>query len=109
MINKKPVLRRRTKLFNRRIVVSLPPWGVLVGSGVIALAIFDRFTVVTNAVALLVTVLSVVFCFTAHRLVRGMRYQMHHALNDIGNEELEDTPDDGRAPVFQMKQKGQSA
>jgi hypothetical protein len=84
---------------------------VAVGTGVIALAILDRFTVLTNAVALLMTALSVVFMFTARRMLRGMRYQVHHMLNDIGNEELEEEaePEDDVAPVFQMTKKGKSA
>lgn len=110
--NNKPVLRRKTNLFNKRIVISLPPWGVAVVAGVSALAIFDNFTVVTNAVALLMTALSVVFMFTARRMLRGMRYQIHHILNDIGNDELTDEeaaePQDNVAPIFDMK-KGKSA
>jgi len=63
---------------------------VIVVAGAIAVAILDRFAIVTEIASVVMVTISLIFVLTARRIVKDLRYQVHDIVNDIHNEELEE-------------------
>ena len=101
-------IARKPDLFRHRIIIVIPPWGVVIVAGAIGIAIFDRLPVVTEAIAILAALLALGCAWTARRMVRDLRYQVHEVLNDIGNETIEPAAEaePAEAEVFQLRDKG---
>lgn len=81
--------QRRSSLFQYRLVITMPTWGVFVMAGAIGIALLAKPLLVTNIVALIVTTVALLLVKVARREVKKLRYEVHEALNNIGNDELE--------------------
>jgi hypothetical protein len=61
---------------------------VLVVAGAVTIGLVKEPMLVTNIVSCVVTFTSLVFVMVARRIVKALRFEVHEALNNIGNEEL---------------------
>lgn len=93
-MRKLPKLTRKSDYFNKKWVVTLPPWSpwVLAGALIVSSVAAGMQELIT-AISLVVTLFSVIFCRIAWLHLKEMRYALHNALNDIENEELEEPED----------------
>jgi hypothetical protein len=58
-------------------------------AGAIAIALLAKPLLMTNIIALIVTAVALLLIKVARREVKTLRYEVHEALNNIGNEDLE--------------------
>lgn len=80
---------RKASIFKYRLVITMPPWGVLVMAGAIGIALVSQPMLVTNVVSIIITTMALILILVCRRQVRALRYDVHEALNNIGNDELE--------------------
>jgi hypothetical protein len=96
-------LARRASIFKYKIVITLPPWGVLVMAGAIGIALLSGPMLVTNIVAITTTVVALTLVYVARKQVGALRHDVHEALNNINNDNLETLhevpPVDGPEPI----------
>jgi hypothetical protein len=101
---------RRPSLFQRRIVITIPPWGVVVVAAAIAGAILDRFAMVTEIISVILCFISLVAVLTAQRIVKNLRYQVHAIItnqdNEDLNEEIEEPETSEPTPIFRTRRSG---
>jgi len=102
---------KRSDLFKRRIVITVPPWGVIVVAGAIGAAILDRFALVTEIASIVMVAVMLVFVLTAKRIVKELRYQVHDVINNIHNDDIdEEISEDAEAneptPIFKARRSG---
>lgn len=97
---------RKTTLFHYRIVITLPPWGVLVMAGAVGVGLVSQPMLVTNIVSVAATGIAVVFCVVARRIVKALRFEVHEALNNIGSDELELTDYEPKPETIRLKKMG---
>jgi hypothetical protein len=80
---------RKASIFKYRLVITIPPWGVLAMAGAIGIALVSQPMLVTNVVSIIITTVALILIYVARRQVRALRYDVHEALNNIGNDDLE--------------------
>jgi hypothetical protein len=80
--------QRRSSLFHYRLIITIPAWGVFVMAGAIAIALLAKPLLMTNIIALIVTAVALLLIKISRREVKHLRYEVHEALNNIGNEDL---------------------
>lgn len=95
-MRKLPALTRKRDIFARKYIITVPSWGPWVIAGAIAIAIVIAAKVITTAICLVVTILSLIFCRIAWNNLKEMRYALHNAINDIENAD-EDVLEDKEA------------
>jgi len=76
-------------------------------AGAIGVALVIQPMLVTNVVSLVITTVALILIYVAKRQVRALRYDVHEALNNIGNDDLElsDTfePIDNKPETIRLK------
>lgn len=97
---------RKSTLFRYRIVITMPPWGVLVMGAGIAIGLFTQPMLITNIVAVICALFAVVFIYVARRSLNALRHDVHEALNNIGNDEIETAPYEVPAETIRLKKMG---
>lgn len=58
-------------------------------AGAIGIALVSQPMLVTNVVSIIITTMALILILVCRRQVRALRYDVHEALNNIGNDELE--------------------
>lgn len=58
-------------------------------AGAVGIALVTKPLLVTNVISLIITALALVLILVSRRQVRALRWDVHEALNNIGNEDLE--------------------
>lgn len=97
---------RRASIFKYRLVITMPPWAVFVMAGAIGLALLTKPLLVTNVVSIIIVIMALILIYVSRRQVRALRYEVHEALNNIGNEDLElddFDPIDNRPETIRLK------
>jgi hypothetical protein len=79
---------RKSTLFRYRIIVTMPPWSVFLLAGAIALGLMARPMLLVTIISIITTALSLILVTVARRQVTALRYDVHEALNNIGNDDL---------------------
>ena|SRR5215831_1041631 len=85
---------RKATLFRYRIIITVPSWGVPVVAGVSAWALLVHPILLTNIICLTTSIACLILTYAAGRLVRKLRFDVHEALNNIGNDELDEVVTD---------------
>ena len=85
-MRKQPKLTKPTDIFRRKFIITIPPWGVLVFSAVVATAIGVQITRMLVVFLLIIVLCALVAAVTQHRLVNELRYSIHNILHDIEND-----------------------
>jgi hypothetical protein len=96
-------------IFRRKIVITIPPWGVLVLSLAITLPLIFSFTIIASMVQLAITATALTIVWRMHRIMQNMRYEVHHVLNDIENEygyDGDEIDTENTVPVTRLNLKG---
>ena len=80
---------RKSTMFRYRLIITMPPWAVLIIGAAITIGMVAEPMVLTNIVSVAAAAISVVLAFVARRTVKALRFDVHEALNNIGNDDLE--------------------
>ena len=80
---------RMGDLFRRKIIFTVPPWGVPIIAGAILFGLVKTPMLVNSVVAFVLSCTALGLIVVARRQVRELRYAVHSALNDIENEDIE--------------------
>jgi hypothetical protein len=101
----KTAKQRKATLFRYRLVITMPPWAVLVMGGAIGLAFLRTPEIATNAISFALVFASLVCVVISRRHVNALRHDIHEALNNIGNDsdEIEHELVDYEPEAFQLK------
>jgi hypothetical protein len=78
---------RRSTLFRYRIVITVPPWSVIVMASAIGFGLLTKPILATNIVSFVLVVASFICVWMSRRIVRGLRHDVHEALNNINNDD----------------------
>src|SRR4029077_12931884 len=98
--------QRKSTLFRYRIVITMPPWGVLVMAGSAGFVFLTRPLFVTNVISIVLVVVGLILVIRSRAMVKALRHDVHEALNDIGNDELvlgSDYPADEQTETIRLK------
>ena len=98
--------QRKSTLFRYRIVVTMPPWGVLVMAGATGFVFLTRPMFATNVISIVLVVVGLILVIRSRAMVKALRHDVHEALNDIGNDELvlgSDYPADEQTETIRLK------
>lgn len=85
-MRKQPKLTKPTDVFRRKIVITIPPWGVLVFSAIVAVSIGAQITRMLVIFLLIIVLSAFIATVVQHRLVNELRYSIHNILHDIEND-----------------------
>ena len=98
-------MKHNTDLFKRKLIITMPPFGLYVIGASIALTAFipNGLRMISNVVCIVAAVACMAAAWQARRALREIRFSMHRILHDIGNEELDmtETP----SPVLRVPRK----
>lgn len=83
-------LRMPGDVFRRKLVITVPRWGVPVIALAIALPLVVSFSYIANVVELVVVLACVITTMRLVRIVNGIKYEVRHIIHGIDEE------DDGR-------------
>jgi len=79
--------QRTASLFHRRIIITLPPWSLLVLVPTIFIGMIGHPMLVTNIVSFVLVSVSLILVIVARRQVRALKHDVHEALNNINAED----------------------
>src|SRR5215475_10427990 len=79
--------QRTASLFHRRIIITLPPWSLLVLVPTIFIGMIGHPMLVTNIVSFVLVSVSLILVIVARRQVRALKHDVHEALNNINDED----------------------
>lgn len=81
----KPRLRMPAP-FKTKIVITMPSWAIPLVAIAVGVALYFKFSVVVNAIELLIICGAFLFTWEMSRMVMRMRYRMHHMMNGIDED-----------------------
>lgn len=84
--------QRKSTLFHYRIVITVPPWGVLPVAGAVGIALLARPMFVTNVISIVLVMVGLILVIKARAIVKALRHDVHEVLHNIGNDDA--PPDD---------------
>lgn len=87
-MKKIPKLHKRSPLFQQKILITIPPWGVFVFTAAVCVAIIYAAQIVAIAICVILTAVAAIAVWSAYKQLNEMRHQVHNILHDIENLEF---------------------
>lgn len=85
---KKQIRIKQDPIFRRRIIITLPPWGVPIVAAAAGIAIGVQLEFLYVVIMTILVVAAFVGVTVEHRMVRDLRYMIHNILYDIENDDM---------------------
>jgi hypothetical protein len=97
--------QRKATLFRYRIVITVPPWGVLPVASAVGIALLARPMFVTNVISIVLVILGLILVIKASAIVKALRHDVHEVLHNIGNEDApaDDFPVEDGEEIIRLK------
>lgn len=92
-MKKQPKLYKPSQLFNRKVILTIHPWGVVTICAATGVGTAFGLTRLASVIALIVVAVAVVGVWRMSRMVRELQYTIHNIKYNIENETLDDEED----------------
>jgi Mg2+/citrate symporter len=85
---KRQIRIKQDPIFRKRIIITLPPWGVPIVAAAAGIALGVQLEFLYIVIMTILVFIAFLGVAVEHRMVKELRYQIHNILYDIENEDM---------------------